>query len=103
MSWVIEETDDCGVHWRRAELTEHYPHFGAALTEASEIILDEWRPPRCAFEQLIHALGYELVAHYWDKGIRIVSDRRVAAARRHSIWLVERAAGSFSTLPAGGG
>jgi hypothetical protein len=19
MSWVIEETDDCGVHWRRAE------------------------------------------------------------------------------------
>jgi hypothetical protein len=71
---LIEESDDCGVHWRKAELTDRYPHLNAALTEASEIIQDEWRPPMRALDQLFFALAEELVAHYWDKGIRIVSD-----------------------------
>lgn len=74
MPWVIEESDDCGMHWSKAELPHSYPHFGAALAEASEIIHEEWRPPMQAFEQLIYALGGELVAHYWTRGIRIVPD-----------------------------
>jgi hypothetical protein len=70
--WVIEESADCGVHWRRAELTERYPHLGLALREALVIIEDEWRPSLPAFVQLNYALAHERVAHYWDKGIRIV-------------------------------
>jgi hypothetical protein len=72
MPWIIEETDDCGVRWRRAELTYCYPHPRAALVEALAIIEDEWRPPMQAFEQLKFALEHESVAHYWDHGIRIV-------------------------------
>jgi hypothetical protein len=70
--WIIEESDDCGMHWRRAELTYCYPHPRAALVEALAIIEDEWRPPARAFEQLKFALEHEAVAHCWDKGIRIV-------------------------------
>jgi hypothetical protein len=72
MAWVIEETDDCGVNWRRAELTYSYPHPRPALVEALAIIEDEWRPPTRAFEQLTFALEHESAAHYWEKGIRIV-------------------------------
>jgi hypothetical protein len=74
MSWVIEESDDCGVHWHKAEQTYRYPHLASALTAASLIIHDEWCPPVRALDQLIFALVEELVAHYWNKGIRIVSD-----------------------------
>jgi hypothetical protein len=72
MPWIIEETDDCGMNWRRAELTYRYWHPRVAMLEALEIIKDEWRPPAPAFEQLISALENESVARYWDRGIRIV-------------------------------
>jgi hypothetical protein len=42
------------------------------MVEALAIVEDEWRPPARAFEQLKYALKHESVAHYWDKGIRIV-------------------------------
>lgn len=72
MPWIIEETGDCGVHWQRAELTYCYWHPRIALLEALEIIKDEWCPPAGAVEQLIFALEHESVAHFWDKGLRIV-------------------------------
>lgn len=72
MPWVIEESDDCGVHWRRAELTYCYWHPRVAMLEAFEIIKDEWRPSEHALRQLVHALETESVAHYWERGIRIV-------------------------------
>jgi hypothetical protein len=37
MLWVIEESDDCGVHWQRAELTYCYWHPRIAMLEALEI------------------------------------------------------------------
>ena len=72
MPWVIEESDDCGVHWQRAELTYCYWHPRVAMLEALEIIKDEWRPPEKSLRQLISALESESVAHYWEKAIRIV-------------------------------
>jgi hypothetical protein len=72
MLWVIEESDDCGVHWCRAELTGCYPHPRVAMLEALAIIEDEWRPPRRAFQELTSALQDELTAHFWEKAIRVV-------------------------------
>jgi hypothetical protein len=72
MLWIIEESEDCGVQWRRAELTGCYLHPQVALLEALAIIEDEWRPPRAAFQELTFALQTESTAHYWDKGIRLV-------------------------------
>jgi hypothetical protein len=72
MPWLIEESDDCGVHWRRAELTYCYGHPRLALREALEIIKDEWQPPELAWRQLVHALQGESVAHYWHRAIRVV-------------------------------
>jgi hypothetical protein len=72
MLWIIEESDDCGVRWWRAELTYCYGHPRLALREALEIIKDEWRPPEHAMRQLIHALQGELVAYFWEKGVRVV-------------------------------
>jgi hypothetical protein len=70
--WVVEESDDCGVHWRRAELTDCYRHPRMAIREAVEIIKDEWRPAEHSLRQLIHALQGESVAYYWEKAIRVV-------------------------------
>jgi hypothetical protein len=72
MSWIIEESDDCGVHWQRAELTYLHWHPRIAMLEALEIIKDEWRPPERSFNQLMHALQNELAAYFWEKGIRII-------------------------------
>jgi hypothetical protein len=72
MPWVIEESDDCGVRWRRAELTAWYWHPRVAMREALEIIRDEWRPPGHSWRQLVHALERESVAYYWERGIRVV-------------------------------
>jgi hypothetical protein len=72
MPWLIEESDDCGVHWRRAELTDCYWHPRVALLEALAIIEDEWRPPRRALRELTVALGEESTAHFWEKAIRVV-------------------------------
>jgi hypothetical protein len=72
MAWVLEESDDCGVHWRRAELTHCYHHPRVAMLEAAEIIKDEWRPPEHVLRELVQALVGESVAHYWEKAIRIV-------------------------------
>jgi hypothetical protein len=72
MPWFIEESDDCGVHWRRAEMTRCYRHPRVAVLDALEIIKDEWRPPDPAFEQLTSALVDESVAHYWERAIRVV-------------------------------
>jgi hypothetical protein len=72
MLWIIEETEDCGVRWRRAELTYCYFHPRVAMLEAMEIIKDEWQPPEHSFRQLIHALLGESVAYFWQKGIRVV-------------------------------
>jgi hypothetical protein len=82
MLWIIEETQDCGVRWRRAELTFCYPHPRVALREALEIIRDEWQPPEHSWRQLAHALEKELVAYYWALGIRVV--RADYAAREES-------------------
>jgi|SRR6266545_8184136 len=79
MPWVIEETDDGGVNWRRAELTYCYGHPRFALREALEIIKDEWCPPERVLRQLVHALQGESVAYFWEKGIRVV---RLGAGRR---------------------
>ena len=78
MLWVIEESDDCGVRWRRAELTYCYFHPRIAMLEAMEIVKDEWRPPELSLRQLVHALQGESVAHYWDKAIRVVRANRAA-------------------------
>jgi hypothetical protein len=72
MLWVIQESDDCGVRWRRAELTDRYLHPGVALLEALAIIEDEWRPPARAMRELRFALEHESVTYFWEKGIRIV-------------------------------
>jgi hypothetical protein len=56
MVYVVEESDDCGVHWRRAQLTECYFHPRIAMLEALEIIKDKWRPPDHSLRQLVHAL-----------------------------------------------
>jgi hypothetical protein len=72
MLWVIEESKDCGIHWRRAELTGCYLQPRAAMLEAMVIIEDEWRPPQRAFQELTSALQHELTAHYWEKAIRVV-------------------------------
>src|SRR4051812_42439782 len=42
--WIIEESDDCGGHWRRAELIDSYAHPRSAMREAFEIIQVERRP-----------------------------------------------------------
>ena len=73
MLWIIEESDDCGVHWRRAEMTRCYRHPRVAVLEALAIIEDEWHPPEPAFELLTAALVDESVAYYWQKGIRVVN------------------------------
>jgi hypothetical protein len=70
--WNIEETDDCGVHWRRAELTKCYLHRHAAVLEAALIIEDEWHPPVRALRELIYALERESIVYYWENGIRVV-------------------------------
>jgi hypothetical protein len=72
MLWIIEETDDCGVHWRRAELTYCYPRADSAILDALVIVADEWQPSTRSLRQLGHALQRESVAYYWHKGIRIV-------------------------------
>jgi hypothetical protein len=59
MLWIIEESENCGVHWRRAELTGCYPHPQVAMLEALAIIEDEWRPPRLALQELTAALQHE--------------------------------------------
>jgi hypothetical protein len=74
--WIIEESDDCGVRWRRAELTCCYPHSRSAMREALAIIEDEWQPPRRAFQELTSALQSEYKAFYWDKAIRVVRTAR---------------------------
>jgi hypothetical protein len=78
MLWILEESDDCGVRWRRAELTYCYGHPRLAQREALEIIKDEWCPPERALRQLVHALESESVAYFWEKGIRVV---RLGAVR----------------------
>jgi hypothetical protein len=75
MHWLIEEieeTDDCGVNWRRAELTDCYWHPRIAMLEALAIIEDEWRPPQSALRELTTALTEDSTAIFWEKGIRIV-------------------------------
>lgn len=72
MPFIIEESDDCGLHWRRAALTGRYPHPRIAMLEALAIIEDEWHPPRRAFQELTTALQDELIAHFWEKAIRVV-------------------------------
>lgn len=84
MVWEIEESDDCGVNWRRAEQTYRYHHPKVAMLEAVEIIKDEWRPPGHAFRQLIHALQGESVAYYWYKAIRVI--RIDHTARYPAVW-----------------
>jgi hypothetical protein len=80
MPWIIEESDDCGVRRRRAELTCRYFHPRVAMLEALEIVKDEWCPPEHSFRRLVHALQGESVAYYWDRGIRVV---RIDHAARH--------------------
>jgi hypothetical protein len=72
MLWVIEESDDCGVRWRRAELTYCYWHPQVAVLDALAIIEDEWRPPQRSFQELASALQSEFTAYFWDKAIRVV-------------------------------
>jgi hypothetical protein len=71
MPWVIEESDDCGVQWRHAELTLCYWHPRVAVLDALAIVQDEWRPPVAALRELGLALTEELVAYYWTKAIRV--------------------------------
>ena len=72
MTWIIEESDDCGIHWCRAAATGYFFHPRVAILEAMAIIEDEWRPPQRAYEELTSALHEESVAYYWQKAIRIV-------------------------------
>jgi hypothetical protein len=72
MLWAIEESDDCGVHWRRAALTGCYWHPRIAQLEALAIIEDEWRPPQHALRELAASLTEESTAHFWEKAIRVV-------------------------------
>ncbi|HEU5155547.1 MAG TPA: hypothetical protein VFU43_01000 [Streptosporangiaceae bacterium] len=81
MFWIIEESGDCGVHWRRAEHTSAYRHPRVAMLEALEIIKDEWRPPEHAMRQFVHALQDESVAYFWHRAVRVV---RVDDAARPS-------------------
>jgi hypothetical protein len=80
MAWVVEESGDCGVSWRRAELTHRYYHPLIAVLEALEIIKDEWRPPERSLRQLIDALQDDLVAYYWHQAIRIVREDHAISA-----------------------
>jgi hypothetical protein len=85
MLWIIEESADCGVHWRRAELTYCYWHPRVAMLEALEIIKDEWCPPEHSLRQLVHALQGESVAYYWDQAIRVVRiDRAIQKGHGHA-------------------
>jgi hypothetical protein len=72
MPWVIEESDDCGVHWHRAELPMRFLHPRVAMLEALTIIQDEWRPSQTALDELATALHDESIAYYWNKAIRVV-------------------------------
>jgi hypothetical protein len=72
MLWSIEESDDCGMRWRRAELTKSHLHRHAAVLEAVLIIEDEWHPPVHALRELANALECESIAYYWENGIRVV-------------------------------
>jgi hypothetical protein len=87
MLWVIQESDDCGLHWQRAELTYCYWHPRVAMLEALEIIKDEWRPPEHSLRQLVHALQFESVAFYWHKAIRVV---RIDHATRDPVGRAEQ-------------
>jgi hypothetical protein len=80
MLYLIEESDDCGVHWRRAELTYCYFHPHVAVLEALTIIQDEWQPPEDAWRQLVYALQDESVAFFWEKGIRVVQVDKASRA-----------------------
>ncbi|HEX6469148.1 MAG TPA: hypothetical protein VF069_08640 [Streptosporangiaceae bacterium] len=71
MPWIIEESGDCGVHWRHAELTRCYWHPRVAVLDALAIIRDEWRPPATALHELTAALSENLVAYYWTNAIRV--------------------------------
>ena len=64
MPWIIEESDDCGLHWRRAELTQCYHHPRVAVLEAMAIIQDEWQPPPHSLQELTNALVEESAAHF---------------------------------------
>ncbi|HEU5155797.1 MAG TPA: hypothetical protein VFU43_02295 [Streptosporangiaceae bacterium] len=77
--WGIEESDDCGVHWRRADLTHCYFHPRIALLDALAIVKDEWRPPEHSLRELTCALKDESVAFYWRLGIRVVRVDRVSS------------------------
>ncbi|HEX6469727.1 MAG TPA: hypothetical protein VF069_11580 [Streptosporangiaceae bacterium] len=72
MPWIIQESEDCGVHWRRADVTGCYWHPRVAVLEAVAIIEDEWRPPPGAMHELTAALNEDFVAHYWHNAIRVV-------------------------------
>lgn len=72
MLWVIQESEDCGVHWCRAELTGCYLHPRVAMLDALAIIEDEWRPPPCSLRELTTALYDESVAYFWEKAIRVI-------------------------------
>jgi hypothetical protein len=82
--WVVEESDDCGVRWRRAELTYRFFHPKVAMLEALEIITDEWRPPEHSLRRLIDALQGESVAYYWNQAIRVVREDR--SAHYPAVW-----------------
>lgn len=72
MPWIIEASDDCGGHWRRAEVTGCYLHPRIAMLEALAIIEDEWHPPHRALLELTTSLQDELRAHFWEKAIRVI-------------------------------
>jgi hypothetical protein len=72
MPWIVEESDDCGVSWQRAEMTECYMHPHVAILQALTIVQDEWHSPEHALRQLRYALAKESVAYYWFRGIRVV-------------------------------
>ena len=72
MPWIIEESADCGVNWRRAPLTIYYWHPRIAMLDALVIIQDEWRPSKPVLDELRAALHEESIVHYWDRAIRVV-------------------------------
>lgn len=77
MVWIVEESADCGVTWKRLcppELRYQYRHV--AVHEALLIILDEWAPPSGAFDQLSMALAEDSVAYYWSRAMRVVEVSR---------------------------
>jgi hypothetical protein len=82
MLWSIEESHDCGVTWRRAELA--YCH-GHSLRAPAGGVGDHQRrvvPPERSLRQLAYALAGESVAHFWERGIRVV---RVDLAARYPL------------------